>query len=1179
MHLDEVLAAVEQILDRGCLSKTEELVFRQCWEGRSYSEISQTYGYDPGYIKDTGYRLWQRLSEACGEKVSKQNFKGVLRRLAASDRSASTVSTQPLIPTLRQDWGDAIDVSIFHGRSVELAQLEQWITQDRCRLVTLLGVGGIGKTALSIKLAEQIQSQFEFVIWQSLRDAPPLLELLTTFTLFLSNQQVSSDLPDTLNAKFKQFLELFRSTRTLLILDNFDAILEGGKPVGHYREEYEDYGELLRRVGESTHQSCLLVTSREKPVEIFSLEGENLKVRTLRLEGLDLSASQEILVAKGLAGNTDEINHLSTFYRGNPLALKIVGSAIRDLFEGQINSFLDQGTSIFNGIVNLLDKQFQRLPSLEQQVMYWLAINRESILLEELEEDIFPPVSRMHLLEALESLRGRSLIEATTLGFTQQPVVMEYMTDKLIDQACDEIVNSKIQQLNRYTLMKAQAKDYIRDSQIRIIVQPILSVLTKLFLTSSEIENKLRRMLQILQEQGSNMSGYGGGNILNLLRQLNVDLTGYDLSKLTLWQTDFQGADLYQVNLAESNLSKSRFSNASNNVMWVEFSPDGTLLASSYSNGMIRVWNLQKRQETLVLEVSRNWIFAVRFSPNGRIFVSCSDETLNVWDAFSGKCLQTLEGHTLVIWIVCFSPDGTLIASSGMDQTVRIWEVSSGKCIKILQKSGGRALTFSPDGKILATVCDEQTAIILWDIHQEKVLQKLLGHTGTIWSIAFSPDGHTLASGSEDKTTRLWDIYTGKCREILSGSHVGWVWSLAFSPDSKILGIGNEPNQISLWDIDSGQWLQTLQGHTGHLWSLAFSPDGKLLVSGAEDQTMKLWHVKTGKCLRSFQGHSNRIWSIALSPDCQLLAAAHNKKVSLWDMTTSKCIKTLAGHIGEVYSVAFSPAKNLLASSSVDGSVRIWEISTGKCLHTLKENVGWVLSIAFDPSGQFLVSGGVDDTLKVWDASTFKCIQTLKTTNASWVVSVAFSSDGKLLVSGNDSEINFWDVATWQHQKTLKGHGHWVWSLEFSSNDCTLVSGGFDHVIKLWDIQSGNCQQTIEGHTKTVSDVLFTQDNRLISCSHDQTIKIWDKNTGECLNTLEGHHNAWIWAIQLHNDGRTLISGSHDETIKLWNIETGKCIETWQVPRPYEGMNITGVTGITEMQKSTLKTLGAIEDS
>ena len=272
MQLEEGLTAVEQKLDRGCLSKTEEIVFRQCWEGRSYLEIAQISGYDPGYIKDTGYRLWQLLSEAYGEKITKQNFKGVLRRAVESNRPASTVNTQAQpTPTLRQDWGDAIDVSIFYGRTQELTTLQTWIVQDHCRLVSLLGMGGMGKTSLSVKLAENIQGEFECLIWRSLRDAPPIDELLTTLIQFLSQQEAQP--PASTSGKLSRLIELLRQSRCLLILDNFDAVLQSSKRTGTYRDGYEAYGELLKRIGEIAHQSCVILTSREKPQEIAASEG------------------------------------------------------------------------------------------------------------------------------------------------------------------------------------------------------------------------------------------------------------------------------------------------------------------------------------------------------------------------------------------------------------------------------------------------------------------------------------------------------------------------------------------------------------------------------------------------------------------------------------------------------------------------------------------------------------------------------------------------------------------------------------------------------------------------------------------------------------------------------------------------------------------------------------------
>ena len=98
----------------------------------------------------------------------------------------------------------------------------------------------------------------------------------------------------------------------------------------------------------------------------------------------------------------------------------------------------------------------------------------------------------------------------------------------------------------------------------------------------------------------------------------------------------------------------------------------------------------------------------------------------------------------------------------------------------------------------------------------------------------------------------------------------------------------------------------------------------------------------------------------------------------------------------------------------------------------------------------------------------------------------------------------------------------------------------------------------------------------LASGSHDQTVKLWDVNTGQCLKTLQGH-TSWVWSVALSPDAQTLVSGSQDETIKLWDVNTGVCLKTLRAARPYENMNIIGVSGITEVQKASLKELGAVE--
>ncbi len=431
MNIEDALAFLETVLKPESLNHVQELVFRGAWEERVYEEIAALAGYDADYLRDVGSHLWRSLSKSLGEKVTKNNFRSVLRRRLPPipHNSLSSQYTQSFLPSngntnQHQDWGEAIDVSFFLGRTNELATLKQWILQDKCRLVAILGMGGIGKTALAIKLAEQIQTRFEFLIWRSLRNAPPVETILAEIVQFISKQR-ETDLPKTLDCRICQLMYYLRSAPCLLILDNVESVLQSGNCGGRYREGYQGYGQFLTIVGEASHPSCLVLTSREKPRGLACQEGKTLPVRCKYLGGLQELEAREILMTKGLFGWEEDWDKLSYFYAGNPLLLKIVATAIQDLFEGNIADFLAQGTLVFGEIRDILEQQFNRLSDLEKQVMYCLGINWEAMTLEKLRLDI-DSVSQQELLEVLQSLQARSLIEKTDAGFTQQPVVREY---------------------------------------------------------------------------------------------------------------------------------------------------------------------------------------------------------------------------------------------------------------------------------------------------------------------------------------------------------------------------------------------------------------------------------------------------------------------------------------------------------------------------------------------------------------------------------------------------------------------------------------------------------------------------------------------------------------------------------------------------------------------------------
>ncbi|UKP01056.1 eIF2A-related protein [Nostoc sp. UHCC 0870] len=1152
-----------------------------------------------------------------------------------------------LSPHTHTDWGEAPDVSIFYGRSEELDTVKRWVTQENCRLITLLGMGGIGKTTLSVKLAQEIinsekiylsQSPVpspqslvpspqspEYIIWRSLRNAPPVEDILAELIQFLSGQQ-ETNLSNHVQGRISLLLKHLRSSRCLIILDNAESILQAGDRNGRYRAGCEGYGQFLQCVAETSHQSCLILTSREKPQGLAKYEGDSLPVRSLQLTGLQEREGRELFNVKGkFAASCDQWQVLISRYGGNPLALKIVASSIRDFFDGDVSQFLEvsqQVTFIFDDIRDLLDQQFQRLTTLEREIMYWLAINREPVTLAELQADFVANVPPRELLESLSSLQRRSLIEKSAGGLTQQPVVMEYVSNHLIEQVCEEMRNWGIETqsfpptpysllptplFTTHALIKAQAKDYVRESQISLILQPLINQLITEFGSLENVSNCLVHILSRLRGKSPQETGYAGGNALNLLHHAQVDLSSYDFSGLTVWQAYLQGVNLHDVNFANSDLSRCVFTETLGNILSAAFSPDGEpvavdefpgisklalapalatkerhpkgqLLATCDTDCHVRVWEVKTGKLLLICRGHTNWVRFVVFSPDGEILASCgADENVKLWSVRDGVCIKTLTGHEHEVFSVAFHPDGETLASASGDKTIKLWDIQDGKCWQTLtgHTDWVRCVAFSPDGNTLASSAADHT-IKLWDVSQGKCLRTLKSHTGWVRSVAFSADGQTLASGSGDRTIKIWNYHTGECLQTYTG-HTNSVYSIAFSPDSKILVSGSGDRTIKLWDCQTNTCIKTLHGHTNEVCSVAFSPDGQTLACVSLDQSVRLWNCRTGQCLKAWYGNTDWALPVAFSPDRQILASGSNDKtVKLWDWQTGKYISSLEGHTDFIYGIAFSPDSQILASASTDSSVRLWNISTGQCFQILLGHTDWVYAVAFHPQGQILATGSADCTVKLWDISTGQCLKTLSE-HTDKILGIAWSPDGQMLASASaDQTVKFWEYSTGSCIKTLPAHNNRVYSVNFSPDGQTIATCSTDQTIKIWNWQTDQCLKILTGHENWVFAIAFSPDGQtLASASHDQTVRIWDVNTGECRHVCIGHTHL-VSSVAFSLDGEFIASGSQDQTVRIWDMKTGKFVRLLRAKRLYEGMNITGVKGLTDATILTLQSLGAV---
>ncbi|PSB15398.1 NB-ARC domain-containing protein [Phormidesmis priestleyi ULC007] len=358
-------------------------------------------------------------------QVLNLNWEEVIDRSAKPEPRAINPSQQKTSVLL--DWGDAPDISVFYDRSEVFDTLTQLLVVDRCRLVALLGMGGIGKTALAVKLTEHNQPQFEGVIWRSLRSTPALSDLLTNLITCLTHVSIST----TIEALLSTLIQQLRQRRILLILDGWENIL-GGDRAGQCKPGYEGYGELLRRIGSDRHQSCLLLTSRENPEEVTLLEDCTPLAKSHKLAGLGTAAT-EILQAKGLVLEPQHWHQLIQIYRGNPLALNVVATLIQELFDGKVSEALKANTMLGIDQVNhVLTERVRSLSSLEQQLLCCLARDRNPMTREALRSRMSAQASYSEFVGGLSSLDRRSLLEKSSengkILFTLQPMVMRFVT-------------------------------------------------------------------------------------------------------------------------------------------------------------------------------------------------------------------------------------------------------------------------------------------------------------------------------------------------------------------------------------------------------------------------------------------------------------------------------------------------------------------------------------------------------------------------------------------------------------------------------------------------------------------------------------------------------------------------------------------------------------------------------
>jgi hypothetical protein len=431
--LYQKLADVKQvnISRKAKLSPVEKAMLRGLLAGNSPKLIASELHWTSASVGVELTKGIYRYVEALTDRDSNtlKSWRDVAKWIEEAGYKKDSIANQLLMK-----WRELPEATQFYGREAELDRLQQWIVNDRDRLVIISGMVGIGKTALATQLTQKITSDFDFIIWRDLNYQSSLSHLLEE-VLSLFPRHRNCQLTIDVNTQITRLLAYLRQYRCLLILDGLENTMSGGNFAGFYQKEDRQYSQLIKRIATESHQSCLLVTSQEEPIELPLLPKD--RINMLKLQGLEIVAANKILSDRNLAA-PQSWHKLFYCYSGNPLALKLIAATIQQLFNGDVLNFINANQEKTSDLIpiyfkDVLEAQLSRLSNLEIKILCCLANNHKPICFTGLQKYLALDNNNSELIQALSSLSKRSLLEvmsdSNNTYFTIQNILKSYLVN------------------------------------------------------------------------------------------------------------------------------------------------------------------------------------------------------------------------------------------------------------------------------------------------------------------------------------------------------------------------------------------------------------------------------------------------------------------------------------------------------------------------------------------------------------------------------------------------------------------------------------------------------------------------------------------------------------------------------------------------------------------------------